>query len=99
MMDEIDMRTEHLSWWNEGFEHGMGALSGTSTRKQTEPCRYSVDMGINGEGLVSTGKKQDTGNGFWAYARKFRQERAGRWHGHIHQKIQSQTAMASLQSM
>ena len=99
MTDEIDMRAVHLSGRNERFEHGVSALSGAFFWEQTEPCRHTVDMGINWEGRMPTGKKQDTSNGFGADAGKFGQECARCRHGHIHEEIQIQTPIACLNSL
>jgi hypothetical protein len=57
--NKIHVRSIHLSWWNEWFEHGMRTLSRASGGEQTEPCRDSMDMRIDREGWMATGEEED----------------------------------------
>jgi hypothetical protein len=97
MANEIDMRTISLLRWDAWFEHGMRALGRATGWQQTKSCGNAVDMRIDREGRMPTGKEQHASDRFRPHPRKFRQQGPSGWHRQVHQKIQTQLTLARLQ--
>ena len=77
----------------------MRAFRRASGWEQAEPCCHPVDMRIDRESWMPTGKQQDAGDRLRSHAVKFCQERPCRRHRYILQKIEAQMALACLEGV
>jgi hypothetical protein len=89
MADQIHVRLINLRRGDERFKHGMRPLGGAIGWQQTEPCGDAVNMGIDWEGRLSTGKEQNTGDRLRPHTGKLSQEGAGCRHRQLYQEVQT----------